>query len=238
MITSKLSTPFVRAWEIFQKEGFITLIKRTFVFLLSWLSYEKYTFYVYVQVCEHRNEADFIPKIKDFTCEIVETAQQLDKLSDNGFDLSLLDVNQTRYRLGKGAIVTLVFVERELAFIGWAAMTEEAKSTFNRYPYKVDFFINEACVGEAWTNPEYRRLGIYVYANYKREEFLMCKGIKKILAIVNINNAAVQIANIKLGELGTPVKARYLRIGRVQFWKETPINPLETNNDKYIEYPN
>jgi len=56
-----------------------------------------------------------MPKIKDFTFKIVETTQQLDELSNEGFDLSLLDINEARHRLEKGAIAFWVFVERELA---------------------------------------------------------------------------------------------------------------------------
>ena len=66
----------------------------------------------------------------------------------------------------------------------------------------------------------------------------MGKGMKKMWSIALTSNIAGQRAHKAQKGRSIYVKARYLRIGRVQFWKETPINPLETNNDKYIEYPN
>ena len=182
------------------------------------------------QVLEYRNQADFMPKIRDVSFKIVETTQRLDELSDEGFDLSLLDVTQACYRLEKGAIAALVFVERELAYRGWLALTEEAKNTFNRYPYKVDFSNNEACRGDAWTNPKYRRQGIYSYAVYKREALLMDRGIKKMRGIMLTNNSVAQIGHDKVGGFGICAKAHYLRIFGLQFWKETPIKSINNND--------
>ena len=102
MITSKLSTQFTRAKGIYKKEGLVTLIKAIFAFLISCLSYKKYSFYVYEILVEKRNVADYMPKIKDTIVKIVETKQQLDELLIDDFDLSLLDITQVHYRLEKG----------------------------------------------------------------------------------------------------------------------------------------
>lgn len=233
MIIDKLRTRFTRVKEIYQKEGLVTLLKRIYAFLLCWFSYEKCTFYVHQQVFEHRNEADFMPRIQNFTCRIVETTQQLDELSKENFNLSLLNITQAYQVLERGAILTLIFVERELAYTGWTALTEEAKNIFNRYPYKVDFSNNEACTGGTWTNPKYRRQGLHHYGMYKRREYLLTKGIRKLRGISRISNTAVLGAHKKSLEQGvrrTYAKARYLRIGRVQFWKEIPIKSIHNDN--------
>ena len=225
---------FIRAKDIYQKEGLTTLFKMTVAFLLSSLRFGYGFYYVTEHVLEKRNEPDFTPKIKDFTFKIVETTQQLDELARDGFDLSLLDITEARYRLEKGAIVILIFVERELALRHWSALTEEAKNTFNRYPYKVNFTDNEACLGGAWTNPKYRRQGLGMYSLFKLDEFLMSKGIKKKRGITLINNIAMlrvhEITDEKIGERRIYAKARYLRIGRLQFWKETPLESVKNNN--------
>lgn len=41
--------------------------------------------------------------------------------------------------------MSLLFVDRELGYTGWAAFTEQGKKTFNHYPYKVDFTNHEIC---------------------------------------------------------------------------------------------
>jgi len=232
MITSKLSTRFSKAKYIYKEEGLVTLLKRIFTFLLS---YENNTFYVSEVVLRKGNEADFLPTIRDFTCEIVETAQQLDKLSTNGFDLSLLDITKARQRLEKGAIVVLIFICRELAYTGWMALNEEAKNTINHYPYKVDFSNNEACLGGAWTNPKFRRQGLAIYGMYKRREYLLSKGINKVRSITQTNNTAMLGAQKtmakKSGERRTYSKTRYTRVGRLKFWKEKPFKETENVNE-------
>ena len=220
---NRLNTRFTRAKDIYKREGLVILIKATFAFLISCLSYGKYSFYVYEILVEKRNVADYMPEIKDITVKIVETKQQLDELLNDGFELSLLDIPQAHYRLEKGAIALLIFVECELAYRLWSAMTEEAKNTFNRWPYKVDFMNNEACDGEAWTNPKYRRQGINTYADYKLEEFLLGKGIRKMWRITLTNNIPIHKVHDKREGSRIYAKADYFRIGRMQFWKETPI---------------
>jgi len=224
MITNAISTRFYRAKDIYQKEGFTILLKKIFTSLIS---FENSSFYIDEFLLQKRNEADFMPRIKNVTCRIIETTQQLDELLKDGLDLSLLDIAKARYRIEKGAIVTLLFVGRELAWRGWVAMTEQAKNTFNPHPYKVDFLNYEVCGGDALTHIKYRRQGLNTHGDYRRNEFLTGKGIKKIWSIALINNIASQGTHDKLGEHRRYAKARYIRIFGLQFWKETSIKATD-----------
>ena len=108
-------------------------------------------------------------------------------------------------------------------------MTEEAKNTFNPYPYKVDFSNGEVCGGDVWTNPKYRRLGLHSYAMTKRQEYLIEKGGRILVAISQLDNITAQSASAKhharLNPHGKEIlkKARYVRVFGLKFWKETPI---------------
>lgn len=126
-MTSRLRTLFSRAKDIYQEEGLLATVRRIFVFSVSLLSYENSVFYVYERILKRGNEANRLPKIQNFTHRLVDKVEQLDGLLNEGFDLSLLDINQARYRLERGAIVSLIFVDDEFAATSWSALTEEAK---------------------------------------------------------------------------------------------------------------
>jgi hypothetical protein len=230
-LTSRAGTLSNRAKNIYQEEGLLAAIKRVFTFLISPILDEYNDFYVYVLSLREGNEVDYLPKIQNSTHRIVETIEQLDELSNTGFDLSLIDIDQYRYRLDKGATLSLLFVDRELGYTGWAVLTEEAKNTFNRYPYKVDFENNEICRGASWTNPKYRRQGLSYYSSYKEEQFLIGKGANKSRAIVLSNNIASQNGNDKAGSK-LVAKARYFRIFGLQFWRERPVKSTDDEGDQ------
>ena len=116
-----------------------------------------------------------MPKIQDFTFKIVSTNQQADELATEGIDFRSNFINARR-GLDKGALAFCIFVERELAHIGWVAMTEEAKNTFDSLPYQVDFSNKEACTGGTVTIPKYGGKGLMVYGYFKRLQFLKERG--------------------------------------------------------------
>ena len=228
-MTIRLQTLFNRAKDIYQEEGLSATIKRLYAFIISAISYENNVFYVYEHILEESNEADYLPKIPNVTHRIVETVDQLDELQNEGFGLSLSDIDQSRYRLEKGAILSLLFIDREFASISWAAFSEEAKNTFNRYPYKVNFANNEICGGGTLVNPKYRGQGLYYYTLYKKEQFLVRKGAVKHLSIALSNNIASHTAKIKMGNK-LLAKARYIRIFGLQFWRENSVNSTDDKN--------
>ena len=79
-MTNKLSALFTRAKDIYQKEGLITLVMQVILFLFRQyrvrLQYRKY--YLYDHTIKERNEADFMPRIKDFTFKIITSNEQAD----------------------------------------------------------------------------------------------------------------------------------------------------------------
>ncbi|HEY32330.1 MAG TPA: hypothetical protein G4O10_04425 [Dehalococcoidia bacterium] len=224
------STFINRVKDIYQKNGFLATIKRVLVFIISIL-YQNEIYHVYGRALkEDNNEANRMPKIQNITHRMVETVQQLDELSDEGFDLSLIDIDLYRHRLQKGATSNLIFVNHELGFAGWGALTEEAMKSLVRYPLKIDFVNNEAFGAEAWTNPKYRRQGFHNYAGYKWDKYCIEKGVTKDRSIILSSNVASQRSTTKMGSK-LLAKARYIRIFGIQLWRETPVKSTNSQSN-------
>jgi hypothetical protein len=218
---NSLMALLLRAKEILQTEGLLPLLRRGFIFLAGYLfRYEHY--YLYEHTIKERNEAGFLPKMQGFTLKIVATKQQADELAAAGFDFGSRLLNERR-GLDRGAVAFCFFIDGKLAHIGWVAMSQAAKDSFDSSPYRVDFAAEQACTGGTWTNPKYRGRGLMVYAYFKRLQFLWENGFKSSRNAVNVANAISLKAQIRLGPR-MYVKARYLRILWWDSWRETPVS--------------
>ena len=213
-----------RAKDIFQTEGLAPLLRRGFNFVRGWFfGYGHY--YLYKHTIEERNESDFMPRIDDFSVNIICSNKEADELAEaTGFDFRRRFVKD-KNRLDKGAIAFCVFVGKELAHIGWVALSEEAKKTIDPLPYKVDFANNEACTGGTLTIPEYRGKGLMVYGYYRRFQFLKEKGVVASRNAVSTSNIASQRAHAKF-EPKIYAEARYLKLLWWRFWKERPCHSI------------
>lgn len=206
--------------DIYKQEGLIISLRKVLAFLLV---YENFACYLYKSTLIRRNESDFTPRIKKFTLKIISEKQQLNELVNDGFDLSLHSA-KAKYRLEKGAVACLVFMDKELASMEWVAMNAAAKARIDNYPCKVDFSNKEAYAGGVWTNPKYRGNGLHKYVYYKIYDFLRENGIMTVRSIVEVNNTAAQKSHDKFApEEKIEAKARYLRIMGLQYWRETAL---------------
>lgn len=209
-----------RARYILQTEGLAPLLRQGFAFLGHQL-FQHGNYYLYEHTFKERNEADFLPRIQNFTFKIVSTNQQADELAAAGLEFRSHPTN-ARLGLDKGAIASCVFIGQELAHIGWSALNEEAKKLFDPLPYHVNFSNKQVCTAGTWTNPKYRGKGLMTYAYFKRFQFLKEIGMKSSRNAVAINNIASQRAHAKFGPR-VYAKARYLKILGWKYWKETPL---------------
>jgi len=214
---------FRRAKRIYQNEGLISLIRRAFAFVVGWF-FQYRTDYLYEQPLEDirkLNEADFMPRIDNFTLKVVSTNQEADELEADGLEFRSCALN-VRERLDKGAVAFCTFVGQELVHMGWAAMTQQAKDTLPEPPYKVDFSNKEGCGAAIWTNPKYRRMGLRTYNLFKRYEFLLNNGRVISRSAIAKRNTASQKGHEKFGTR-IYAEGRYLRILWWTFWKEKPL---------------
>ena len=209
-----------RAKIILKREGFIAFLRRALTFPLRRIpGYDYKTFYVYEHNIRERNEADFLPRIKDFTFHVVTSNQQAEEMARMGLDI-YPDNKFARIRLHRGAIAFCVFVGTKLVHIGWLALNERAKNSFDPYPYPVDF-PRVACTGGTRTIPEFEGKGLMTYVYYKRFDYLRQKGILRSRNAVETSNSASQ----KVHEKFAPKKSRgyYLKVGRWRFWREAKL---------------
>ena len=212
-----------RPKQIFQINGFLSLLRQQFSLLTRGYFFQHGQFYLYEYNLNERNEADFLPKIENFTLNIIYSNQQADELVRNGFDDFRSKTIEARQGLDKGAIAFCVFIERVLAHTGWIAMNEEAKNIFDPLPFKVDFSNGEACTGGAWTNPKYRGSGLMSYVFIKRLQFLRGRGIAVLRCSVSKNNIAPQRLHTNL-DATIYAEASYLKLLWWQTWKEKPLS--------------
>ena len=176
------------------------------------------------------NEANFMPKIKNFTFKIVASKEQADELVGDGLEFPE-DITKASYRLGKGAIAFCIFIDSKLAHIAWVALTEEAKNSFDSLPYRVDFSNKQACTGGIVTIPEYRGEGLMSYSSFKRYQFLKESGVSSLRSATPTNNFATNRVSWKVDHK-LYAKGRYIRILWWKSWKEMP---LEMTNEELLK---
>jgi RimJ/RimL family protein N-acetyltransferase len=209
-----------RAKYIIQQEGFAVLIWRSIAFVRKrFFLYRNY--YLYEHATGGIIENNFSPDIHDFTVEIISSNKEADQLANaTGYDFRKYIVNARR-NLDKGAIAFCIFVDGEIAHIGWMALNKEAKDILNPVPYKVDFAHNEACTAGAETVPKYRGRGLMTYSYGKRQQYLKDMNVTKSRSAVLIGNAASQRVHAKFNT-SIYARARYLRFLGWEFYKEIP----------------
>ena len=217
-----------RAKDILKTEGLKPLLRRSFDFVrVQFFEYEDY--YLYEYTIKERSEADFLPKIQDFTFKMISGNEEANKLAEAmGSDFRRRFVTARRM-LDKGAIAFCIFVKGEIAHIGWIALSEEAHKAVDNLPYKVDFSNNEACTGGVETITRYRGESLMAYGHFKRFEFLREKGIVVSRNAVAKSNIASQKAHAKFGPR-IYAEARYLKLLRWRFWKEKPLAQAGTHD--------
>ena len=217
-----------RAKEVYRSDGLPGLLRRGFAFALRPL-FEYRTYYLTRYNLENLaqlQDADFMPKIDGFTLKVVTSNQEAEALQAEGFQFASASgafrFDATK-ALDSGAIAFCTYVGKELATIGWVALSEEAMDSLNERPMKVDFDNGESFTGNIWTNPKYRGMGLRLYRTHKKRQFLAEKGIRATRGYAAKRNIdAVR----GIGRIDSTVcgEGRYLRVLWWKSWKETPLS--------------
>jgi len=222
-----LSDLLRRMRRIYKTEGVTYLLVAGFRFMAG-LLFKYQTFHLIEHTLEqtrHLDEKDFLPKTDHLEWKVVATNQEADELEAEGFEFrSYAYFFSARKALDKGAMATCIFVDRELAHIGWLAMTEEAKNSLNEPPIRVDFSKKEAYSGGVWTNPKYRKLGLHTYGNLKRNLFLAENGATRMYGQIARRNTASLRVTTKFNP-AVYGEGRYLKILWWKSWREKPLTP-------------
>jgi hypothetical protein len=210
-----------RARYILQSEGAIPLLKRLFAYLSSQI-FCRGEFYVRYHFVGELDEADFLPRVKDFSFKLTTSNEAADELAEQvGFDFRE-QIPRARRRLDAGAVAFCIFMQNRLVHISWIGFSQEEQRTMNSQPYKVNFSQNQACLGAAETDPRYRGLGLMAYACFQRHQYMKEHGITTAIGIDETDNIAIYKIHSRLpSKIYT--KARYMKLLWWQYWKETPF---------------
>ncbi len=219
----RLKERFRRAKHIYRTEGLLTLAKRAAAFVPARLfRYKSYYLYENNGSAERmRRDAAFVPSVDGVTFAVIRTNEEADALEAQGFHFREYAVD-TESRLDRGAIAFCIFVGYELGNMTWLCTTEEAQHSLKEPPARVDFANGEVWQGGAWTNPEYRRMGLYRHIWLKEGEFYRQNKITKgrwAVAKRNVKALAAQskAGNHRYGE------GRLIKVLWWTWWSEKPL---------------
>ncbi len=221
---SRVADLYREAGRVYQTEGFVRLLRRALRFLVYcvleyrsyWLSCEP------VASLPDSDEADFLPDVERFAFHIVSSNQEADELEAKGLEFRS-HVPNGRERLDREAVALCAFAERSLVGISWLALSQRAKDTFSDPPYQVRFSTGEACVGDGWTSPDYRRMGLGRHRAWRTNEFLRERGVVA-KRMASRRKAVRRNHTAPLPGRNTYAEGRYLRFLWWKSWKETPLS--------------
>jgi len=220
-----------RAKDTLRREGLATLLRRG----LGVFFYQD-VYYLHrrdLHLAGQMNEADYLPRIEGFTFSVVSTNEEADELAESmGQDFRTGFFN-ARKSLDNGAVAFCAFVNREIAHVSWAALTERARRTLFDVPLRADFSDGECCVGRSETVAEYQGKGLMTYVTYRMYRFRIENGIRTERLATASGNSAARWMAAKF-ESETYGRARFRKLLWWKSWREMPIvqpgHPSEGNH--------
>jgi hypothetical protein len=213
-----------RAKHIYRTDGWVSLLRRALLFTRQLLFVHR-VYYLYASVLEHDQslrDDNLTPPFDDVSHIILSTNEEVDDLEVRGYEFRSL-IHDARARLDVGARASCVFVGKELANIVWVAMTQQAMDSLKEPPFRVDFAARECWTGDAWTNPKYRRAGLFSYNDIKSRRQQYEQGIRVSKWAVGRNNTPTKTISNRIGAR-ISTEGRLLRILWWKSWKETPTS--------------
>jgi hypothetical protein len=195
--------------------------------------YNNYEFFIQETDLKHIDTLQQQPQIENFTFKVLNTPKELDELINDGFDIQM-NFSKIKRELKKGMVVFLVFIDKELASIGWACMTENSKTTFKGYPFNDDLDRLACIVGE-WTNPKYQNGEISSFITHKRQQLLKEKGFTLERSIVEkgivkeLHNMSTQKRFEFNYKRRTYINVSLPGILGLELWNEHQLNKIDTN---------
>ena len=224
-MTGRLSQLAASARDILRAEGFVTLLQRGFQYALLQVPFFRYgSYYLYEIQTSELNEADFLPRIQNFTFRTICSNAEADELAAATGYYFRQRFGKARERLDRGAIATCIFIYGEIAHIAWVALNEEAKEAISPLRQRVNFSRGEAYTGRGMTMTKYRGKGLLVYGSFKRLQLVRDKGVSVLRYNVDSSNTVAQKGLSVFNPL-LYARAKYIRILRWKYWRETPFTP-------------
>ena len=220
---SRIIDLYRKAKLIYQTEGLVSLLRRGFRFLV-YCVFEYRSYWLYAERPKdipELNEADFMPKIGDFTPKVVSSNAEADELEAQGFEFRS-QIPDSREILDSGAIGLCIFVGRELANMGWLVTSQQAMDILGGPPCRVDFAGKEIVGTGAWTNPKYRRLRLRAYNRFMSLKVSKERGVDVKRGVIAKKNIAAMKSRASRND--PYAEGRYLRILWWKSWIEESLS--------------
>ena len=162
------------------------------------------------------------PRIENVEVHVVESESDIDALVAAGYeDLRFVMVAAATW-LSAGAVAICAYVNKEFAYVGFVALSDAARRTFDRLPYHVDFEAGEGCTGAAWTAPRFRGAGLYAHMFGHELRYLRDAGRVVCCNAIGTGNVASQRGQARYGAQLCAV-ARMYKFLAWRRWVETPV---------------
>lgn len=207
--------------SLVEAEGQSGLIKVIKYIAINFFRYSKVV--VYETDLTNISTSDIaVPQIENMELIIITSEDQLKKLQEKDYDFSFypnLKVDKIRFKMG--ACLITIFINRDLAFKDWLALTRE--SVYKLGPFIKCLIYDGQAVGDAAeTNPKYRGQGLFHYATANKIRYAHQMGKSKLLAFVESDNTASCKVQERIGSIVTHTG---YRIRLLYLWDIFRIKP-------------
>jgi len=209
------------AASVLREEGLPPLLRRSLAFAVSGFAVD-WTLYLYEHSLVERDRTRYLPRLESWELRTVHSNLEADAVAAEGLEDFRRAVRHSRGRLDAGAVAFCVYVGAELAHVGWLAVDQKGKDSFDRIPYSVAFSAGQGCTGGTYTVPRFRGCRLMSYGYYERLEYLRARGFTSSRNVVGVMNVASHKAHAVFNPTIYGV-GRYRRFLWWHSWREMPL---------------
>ena len=212
------------AWSLVRTEGFLGLLYGLgrFVVALTHQVYRSERYRLYELRIDEAGSLPIDAPLEQLRLCVVETTEDAVRLAAQGYEDILLAIPGLARRLDSGAVAVCAFVDMAFASIDWMAFSEEAKRSFDRFPFRVEFENGEACTGGAFTARRFRGKGIATYRLSRQLLYMRNHGYHVCRNAIAVGNVPSQRCVERFGARFDRV-AHCRRVFRWTKWTEYPV---------------
>jgi len=219
-------TLFRKGINFIEAERFSGLYKILKFVTTSFLSYKKLVIY--------ETDLTKIPDvdttqtgIENVELRIISGEDHLSSLMKDGYDFSFYpNIKVDKYKFKLGARLVAVFVNRELVYKNWLALSKESAFALGPFLKNMDY-ADQAIGDSAETNPQYRGKGIFQYAIANNLTYAKRMGKSSLLTYVYVDNLISRKAQEKSG-LNITHAGFHFRF--LYLWDIYRVHPWRSNN--------
>jgi hypothetical protein len=188
-----------RSQDLLHMRGWTVLLRRCLLYAV------KYVFWCHPVVITENDYSNMpqlstlTPKVENLELQVISDESRLEALVKDGYDFSSYTyLEAERIFLKHGALLISAFINKELVYKGWLALSTEAALPIARYIGKIGC-ANGGVLGHVVVNAKYRGLGIGPYVTARCLIYAREAGKSSCIGLVFRNNPASRRNAQRLG---------------------------------------